>query len=172
MEIHASPVGDGREPGITQDVVGEGILAEGEEEKTTPLGERRRGEVERGWHKGAHVEDAECLGVQGGDAVGIGVRDENVVAGRVRDCGVGLLKAALCVGEGALVVSDGFLELMMRGSRGDDGVLPCLESSGSLGITTEGSSGLGSSGLGSGSLGSGGVIVGHGGRGCCSLGCS
>jgi hypothetical protein len=65
VEIHLDPVRDSGIGGIAQDVVGKRVLAEGEEEKASPLGEGRRGEVKQHRHESTDVEDAESLGVQG-----------------------------------------------------------------------------------------------------------
>jgi hypothetical protein len=46
---------------VAQDMVGEGILVEGEEEKVTPLGDGWRGEVKSGRHQSAHIEDGQRL---------------------------------------------------------------------------------------------------------------
>jgi hypothetical protein len=64
MKFHLDTVGDVREGGVTQDVIGECILAEDEEDEAMPLGEGRRREVEDDRNEAADVEDAEGLSVE------------------------------------------------------------------------------------------------------------
>ncbi|XP_025813763.1 uncharacterized protein LOC112891077 [Panicum hallii] len=169
MEIHPDPVRDGRIGGIAQDVVGERVLAKGEEEKVPPLGEGRRGEVKHRRDESMDVEDAESLGVQGRDAGG--VRVSGVIAGRgvaSAGCGgigvIGFLEEALRGSQGALVTSDVFLEAPARGGHDGRGVLLCLEGGGCLGLAATRGIGLlphEATGLGIAELGSNGSVVSH-----------
>jgi hypothetical protein len=117
MKFHLDPVRDVEEGGIAQHVVGKGVLAEDEEEEAAPLGEGWRRKVEDDGDEATDVEDAESLGMDRSDGIGVGTVATRVPTRRVGGwdfvvldltvvgCAGGL-KALASRGEGLLVAGD------------------------------------------------------------------
>lgn len=71
VEVHPHPVWNGGERGVAKGMVGERVLAKGEEHEAAPLGEGWRGEIEDDRDEGADVEDAEGLRMEGSTNVDV-----------------------------------------------------------------------------------------------------
>lgn len=135
VEVHPHPVWNGGERGVTKDVVGERVLAEGEEHEAAPLREGWRGEIEDDRDEGANVEDAEGLRMEGSNNVDVTSAWRNVVVVGERWWGVGvvdhdatggsssLLEAAASVGQGELIASHVFLEAALCNSNNSLGAV-------------------------------------------------
>lgn len=149
MEFHPDPGRDVGEGGIAQHVVGKGVLAEDEEEEAAPLGEGWRRKVEDDGDEAADVEDAESLGMERSDGIGVGTVATHVPTRRVGgwdfvvlDLAVvgcaGGLKALASHGEGLLVAGDVGSKTATLGSGSSRGVCAGLESGGCLSRSTLG----------------------------------
>ena len=108
MKIHPHPVRIVGVDGVAEDVIGKGVLAEGEEHKAAPFGEGGRVEVEGHRNESADVEDAEGLRVEGrngvvGDVVGGNGRGAVII---LRNGSGGRRETASGISEGLLVASD------------------------------------------------------------------
>lgn len=140
MEFHPDPVGDVREGGVTQDVIGECILAEDEEDEATPLGEGRCREVEDDRNKAADVEDAEGLSVESSHRVVTDSACRCVNIDGVLDLavggGVGGLETLASSSKGLLVTGNVIGKATSFGSRGSHGGCAGLEGGSRLGGAT------------------------------------
>ena len=145
MEFHPNPMGDVGEGSITQHVICECVLADGEEEEAAPLGEGWCREVEDDGHQAADVEDAESLSVESSDGVKVGTTVCNscwhfvgdVLELAVDGC-VGGLETLASSSEGLFVAGDVVGKATALGSRSSRGVCAGLEGSSHLGGTTVG----------------------------------
>ncbi|KAJ1264742.1 hypothetical protein BS78_08G024600 [Paspalum vaginatum] len=101
-------------------MVGERVLAEGEEHEAAPLGEGGRSKIENDGHESAHVEDAEGLRMEGSNGVGIAIGGGTIVgvdiAGGVAvRSSVSFLEPAACIGEVAFAAGDFIKEFLAVG---------------------------------------------------------